>query len=57
MKYAFFRNKGPLYLAGIERKTKRGRRFVILIREAEGVVAKYYHRMPVIVPETRVLLI
>lgn len=53
VKYAFFQSGGPLYLAGIERETERGRRFVILTREAEGVVAKYHHRMPVIVPEAQ----
>lgn len=55
VKYAFFQKKGLLYLAGIERETKRGRRFVILTREAEGLVSNYHHRMPVIVPEERAL--
>ena len=50
-KYAFFLGEEPLYLAGIERETEKGRRFVILTRPAAGAVAPYHHRMPVIVPE------
>jgi putative SOS response-associated peptidase YedK len=50
VKYAFYREGHPLYLAGLYKEFEDEPRFVILTREAVGEARKIHHRMPVILP-------